>query len=165
MDKYQTFLPRIGASIVDSLLMIPLIFITPFIAAFLESYMPKARFFAVILLGIVSALYVILMHTFYGQTLGKMLVKVKVVDVYEKPIIFGQAVLRSLPLVALVMFYLAFSGVEPAKDAFMNLTFAALFWFLLSLFIVVDIVTFLANKRHCALHDFIAGTIVVRTDI
>jgi uncharacterized RDD family membrane protein YckC len=93
MQKYQTFSKRFWASILDSLLIaIPM--------GLMDSLFGSVGLSKSLLIiwAIVSYLaynvYTILMHGIYGQTLGKMVTKVKVVDITESPMTMRQSVLR-----------------------------------------------------------------------
>jgi uncharacterized RDD family membrane protein YckC len=112
--------------------------------------------------GFFSFFYYVLTHYYYGQTVGKVVANVKVLDDSETSINFGQSVLRSFPQFLPVMFAVSFSTAgETDSRAFWE----SLINGLTVLFFVVDIIVCLANEKHRALHDFIAGTIVVRTDV
>jgi uncharacterized RDD family membrane protein YckC len=113
-------------------------------------------------------LYGVLMHGFYGQTLGKMLLKVKVLDATsEAPISMRQAFLRDSIYIAIntaaliITIYFVLRGdqidAESVVTANAVLLTAALVWFL------AEILTCLTNPKRRAVHDFIAGTVVVKT--
>ncbi|HQU86918.1 MAG TPA: RDD family protein, partial [Pyrinomonadaceae bacterium] len=91
------------ASIIDSLVMMPFSIIGTF-AAGLGSVHPVFAVIGANLPGILSVVYITFAHAYYGQTVGKKVMKIKVLDDSEKPLIFGQAVLRSLPQIATVFF-------------------------------------------------------------
>ncbi|MDC2890392.1 RDD family protein [Psychrosphaera algicola] len=87
LEKYQTFGPRIGASIIDSIVVYIvsaiLIFIGTGAGGVVESTL---QFIDLIQFGI----YSVALHTLYGQTLGKMALAVKVVNhVTESTITFN----------------------------------------------------------------------------
>lgn len=160
MEKYKTVGHRIGASLIDGLVMIPVTFIFGIIGGLV-----KSGILMNIIPLIISVLYVVLMHTFYGQTLGKMAVKVKVVDDQERPIIFGQAVLRSLPQIAYLFFILTFLNSSQFVPGSNTGTFYSIFWVIYVLFYLIDIGLFIINDKHRSLHDFLAKTIVIRTNV
>lgn len=160
MEKYQTIGHRIGASFIDGLVMIPVTFVFTVIGGIagngiLMNLIPP----------VFSVLYVVLMHTFHGQTLGKMALKIKVVDDQERPIIFGQAVLRSLPQFAYLLFILTFVSSSKFGPESNTGTFYIFFWIVYVLFYVFDIGLFLINDKHRSLHDFLAKTVVIRTNV
>lgn len=160
MDKYETLGSRILAFILDGVFIIFASVAVLLFAAGIGGWAAKnvTNLFAVFSLG-----YYVLPHYFFGQTLGKKLAKVKVVDTSEKPVSFGQSMARSLPHLILVMFSISFStGNELAlqhREMFYTLIFG------MFIFSLVDIGFFLATVKRRALHDFFAGTVVVRSDI
>lgn len=113
-------------------------------------------------------LYSILLHARYGQTLGKMAVGVKVLDLGEQRTpTLRQAFLRDIGSIILstvalgYMIYLAITGQDLTEAARSTpilriLGGAILGWSLL------ELITMLTNSKRRALHDWIAGTVVVR---
>ncbi len=167
MNKYQTVGARFFASIIDSILLIPISFVIRKIS--IQSDLSTLSvFWGEILVQFLSLLYFVLMHNFYGQTLGKMLLKVKVYDISEQPISFLQSVLRSLPTLLALVFTVNFNnpqitnGTASSVDIWVarNLTYwlATLFF----LFSLANSITLLIDKKHRALHDYIAGTVVIK---
>ena len=114
-------------------------------------------------------LYSIAMHGLCGQTAGKMLTRVRVVDLSEASITMPQAILRDSPG---LVFQLAFIPL-----ALIHLDWWIAFergdlvdiprWFLVLgfgafLMALVEIATMLTNRKRRALHNFIAGSVVVK---
>jgi len=115
-------------------------------------------------------LYNVVLHGMYGQTLGKRFMKVIVLDVNENKISFRHAILRDI--VSIVIILLAFipelplivKGIDPIQQYlegslpwyYWAMTFSMFGWFM------IELITMLSNKKRRALHDFIAGTIVIR---
>jgi uncharacterized RDD family membrane protein YckC len=159
MEKYQTLLRRFGAGIIDSLILAPISWFIAFVV-FLVGSTTAARAVSPALVGLISVSYYILMHNFYGQTVGKMAARVKVLDDSEIRVNFGQAVLRSLPQLIPAMFAVSFSTADHSTEDVTLLLYGSL-----SLFYLVDIIVCLSNEKHRALHDFMAGTVVIRTDV
>ena len=106
-------------------------------------------------------LYSILFHSVFGQTLGKKLVKIKVVNNKdESKIGFKQAFIRDVfPL--LIMTYLFFAGTYENIDLF-NINLLYLITSAYVIWTLVEVVTMLFNKKRRALHDYLAGTVCVR---
>jgi len=120
--------------------------------------------------------YTVTMHARFGQTVGKMATRVRVVDFQtERSISWRQAWLREVVPVLLSVGFLGWdvfliltgrvspsalaSGEAPTVNRTTWLLGALpLLWF------VAEVVTMLTNKKRRALHDFIAGTVVVRTN-
>ena len=156
MEKYRTFWRRVVAAILDTIL---LSIVNLIVMGFLA---PVADRIAFSLTGLLSLAYYVSLHFYYGQSLGKMAAKVKVLDDSETPLNLGQTILRYLPQLIPVMFTVSFST---AGDNSAAVLWEPLISGLTSLFVLVDVVVCLANDKRRALHDFIAGTVVVRTDI
>ena len=112
--------------------------------------------------------YSVALHAHYGQTFGKIVMGVKVVDVSETKLSIRQAILRDIVPIFFSVLSIAsalpriFSGLGPYKTAgelsWIDYGWASgsLIWFLL------EVVTMLTNEKRRAVHDFIAGSVVVR---
>ena len=167
MDRYSTFWARFIAGFIDGLVFIPLAIVSIF---FINSPEDGVALFLIwSAIGYSSYwLYSVLLHARYGQTLGKRVMGVKVLDVSESRIpTLSQALLRdsvyialnTCALVYLVVLvtrgdYTAVALTDSAPDRIMN--WIGLGWFL------TEFVTMLTNDKRRALHDFIARTVVVR---
>lgn len=166
MEKYQTFWPRFWAGWIDGLVLVPL----GFVGLYLTD--PECAPATIIICGSILYssywLYSVILHSRYGKTLGKMAMRVQVLDVQEDRIpTFGQAFLRDIGYVVvdtlslIYLIYLVLAGeyvsdVEAASLPDQIFMWSALGWFFLG------IITMLTNERRRALHDFIAKTVVVR---
>jgi uncharacterized RDD family membrane protein YckC len=167
MEKYKTFWNRFFAGFIDGLIFLPLWFVDMHLAA-------PERGPAVIIIwsGIIYSaywLYSVLLHARYGQTLGKMVMQVKVLDVAEDRIpTFRQAFLRDIGYVVLNTFSLVYliylvlvgeyvRGAEISSVPGQILNWASFGWFLL------EVISMTTNQKRRALHDYIAGTVVIRT--
>lgn len=167
--KFNTFWPRFWAGCIDTLVIYPFI---SFIHNWLITLSLPIPLF--ILWSVFSncsyVLYNVFLHGMYGQTLGKRLMKVIVLDVNENKISFRHAILRDI--VSIVIIILAFipevplilKGVDPIQQYskgnlpwyYWAMTLSMFGWFM------VELITMLSNNKRRALHDFIAGTIVIR---
>ena len=164
MEKYRTFYPRFWALIIDTLILLPLGLIDAAIGNYVSS--PSTLLAVEIGVNVISVAYVVLTLAFYGQTVGKMLMKVKVLDVSENPLSFSQALMRELPQISYLLILLilgkpTFLNEEPNNTFSLN-PGANFFYVLLSVWGVADIIVFFLNDKRRALHDYIAGTVVVK---
>jgi uncharacterized RDD family membrane protein YckC len=167
-QRYQTFWRRFAAGIVDGVIFIPLgladswiwdhvapgPILVPWLVAYSMSYF----------------LYSVLLHGRYGQTLGKRLLGVKVFDVSGAKLSMRQAFLRDSVWIALTLYglvndvSLVIEGKNPYDlergfdVALLVSLFAGGAWFIL------ELVTMLTNRKRRAVHDFIAGSVVMRVD-
>lgn len=169
MEKYQTMAPRFLALIVDFLIMLPVSFLAFFFGNSANS--PKFAFVSNTIISIIPLIYTIFMHSFYGQTVGKMALRIKVVDIAERPITLAQSVIRSLPqmlpvfIAASTAIYEMFPQTENEfTNGFFGIT-VVIAYVLYILWEIGDIISALVSEKKRALHDLIAGTVVVKTDL
>lgn len=173
-ERYSTFGPRFWTGSVDSCVLWPLGFIT---TVLLSVNIP--RIVAAVLVMVESLawlIYTVVMHARYGQTVGKMVTKVRVVDFRtEGGISWRQAWLREGIPMALSLGFLGWEislmltgRLSPGAVASGEvLTVSKRFWLLTALpglWFVAEVLTMLTNEKRRAIHDFIAGTVVVRTN-
>lgn len=166
-EKYRTFWPRFWAGFIDGLVFLPL--------SIGDAYMSSPEHGRLMLISwtIISYeaywLYSVLLHSRYGQTLGKRAMDIKVLDISESRIpTFSQAFLRDAGYIVLnwlsltYVLYLVLSH-QYIRNGEINglpgkvLAYAALGWFFL------EVLTMLTNSKRRAFHDLIAKTVVLRT--
>jgi len=166
--KYQTGFRRLGAAFVDTIVFIPLILLDTYIRNYFEN-----KFIIMMWLFIFSVIgisYYVVMHFKYGQTIGKMAMKVKVIDLDEtKNITLKQSVIRdsfSIIFQALGLLYFSIQIAKSILPAIHLLEkyddFLAL---ISSIWILLELLSMLTNDKKRAIHDFIAKTVVVRSDV
>lgn len=156
VERYSTFGERLFANIIDGFILrlfglLLSIISVPDSSFYSKSLLPFTLFYPV--------LYTILLHGFAGQTIGKMLIGIKIFDKSEKvKNSFGQAVLRDIvPIGIILIFYLtSILGLTSDSSVLAFLQYTIIIWSL------VEIITLLFSKKHRALHDFIAGTVVLK---
>ncbi|MBS1796276.1 MAG: RDD family protein [Acidobacteria bacterium] len=163
MEKYQTFWRRLGALLIDTFIMVPIVVLDDWFRQ--AEFAPLFFYVWIPLSAFVPTIYRIAMHTSGGQTLGKMACGVRVLDVTEEPLKLNQAIRRELFQIVAniggIYLGIAYFGVDPESDAF-KAAFAP-FFNLVGVLGLADIVTCLLIAKRRALHDLIAGTVVVRT--
>ena len=113
--------------------------------------------------------YSIWMHGRYGQTLGKMACKVIVLDVSEHPLSMRQAVLRDILSVVLlpIGLVMAIPRILRGGDVNAPINMTTIDWIIaysMYAWFIIEIVTMLTNNKRRALHDFIAGSVVIDKD-
>jgi len=166
MNRYQTFWKRIIATLIDGLVFLPMIILNFWIV---DAEVSDRIYFVVALVEAIFGIgYSVLLHWKYGQTLGKMVVKVRVLDISEKPINFWQALLRDVAYITdgvlylavmLTLFEVGYSRTMLFESIGLYLSIPILVW------LAIDTVVCIKNRKYRALHDFIAGTVVVRLDV
>ena len=164
MDKYQTFTPRFFALLIDAFIFLP---IGIFDEWFKEAQFPQVFFyFWLPVANLAAPIYTLVMHGLYGQTLGKMAMRVKVLDVSENPITFKHAFLREFPQL-IINFSLIFISLPVPSESnefnlFSDINLGKLLMIMMLTWGIADIIIFLTNKKRRALHDYLAGTVVIR---
>lgn len=167
MNKYHTFWPRFWAGFIDAFVFLPIGFLDGYLSA------PARGPFILIVWGVIYyssyCLYSVLLHARYGQTLGKMATKVRVLDFSEERLpSLRQAFIREIGDIlinAISLFWFIYLVVVGRYTSQVDVAFSGLGmlvaygsfgWFFL------ELVTMLINDKRRAFHDLIAGTVVVR---
>lgn len=168
--KYRTFWRRFFAEFVDALVLLPVSLITVWVwrhAAAVPLPLLALHYLVSSLLIYIYEIYFLGTH---GQTLGKMALGVVVMDVSEqRHVSYRQALLRNVAPLAVTLlllpyqlfqiltgrFYLLHSGGRPDAVSWIS-NLILMLWFLL------EIVTMLFSSKRRALHDIIAGSVVVK---
>lgn len=176
--RYAGFWIRAAAVLLDSLLFgIPV-----FLLVLCTSALPLSRTLYLaktVLPACIIFPYFIYFHGRWGQTVGKMIMRIKVVRTDGGRIGYRVAALRSIVNIGFALLFVAYvaitlSGFPEADWAFMSkpeqlhavrtafplpdfgLQIANLLW------LIAEIICLLQNAKKRAVHDYIAGTIVVR---
>ena len=162
-EKYETFSLRFAAAITDAGLFW---LIGDGLEAMQKSFsgnMVVTHFIEFI--GVFSFItYSIILHALYGQTLGKKLWGVKVVNYSdETSISFKQAIIRdSVPLILVIGGYLLlFANLRDTN--LLTELFVLLWMFSNIIWAAAELFSALSNPKRRAVHDYMARTIVVCT--
>lgn len=165
--EYASFWSRVGASLLDTLILLPVAVLN------IYNVLDFKQLPLYVLLGFVGLVYKVFMEYKYSATLGKMIVKIRVINEEEENINLEQAVVRNVfHLFISVISFLAglylfvqpgFSGITTFMEYGLALQegphqlisqMANVLFFVSCLFVV-----FRDNRQ--ALHDSMAGTYVV----
>ncbi|MEO9273849.1 RDD family protein [Marinomonas sp. 5E14-1] len=163
--KYSTFWPRFWAATIDGILFAIILYIECFV---LGVEFNVHNQFIQTFNAIQFSIYVIFMHGYFGQTLGKRIMKVKVLDHgTETRINLKQALRRESVNLTLNIFWLfillLFVLEIPILGSAYNLLYIVLIFSVLSsIWGISEFVTMLFNDKRRALHDLIGKTVVVR---
>ncbi len=165
-DKYHTFWPRLWAPVIDEVILWLPTTLIPYLGFKLLELSHEAGSVLFACMQISYFGYSVYFHGKFGATVGKMKTKVKVVDAKtEGPITYSQALIRdSVPfgLVVVLFVYVMSIGHEEgsSKLGYLEYTpYIFLLWFL------AEVITMFTNEKRRALHDFMAGTVIVRTNL
>jgi len=175
--RYAGFWPRLGALLLDMLILLPLSAL-----AFWGSQ--RYRLFDLYFLlpdTLFSLFYGVYLVRRFGGTPGKLIVGVRICKVTGEPVGYREAILRYLPefilgvLMSIAMLisvfhmsdteYRALSFMERAK----RMVALAPSWYkplqiVQNIWVWGELIALLTNRKRRALHDFIAGTVVIRRD-
>jgi uncharacterized RDD family membrane protein YckC len=163
-EIYRTGLKRIWAAIVDGIVFMPFMFINLWLMKKTEDTPILISW--TILTAFLPLLYSVLLHFKYGQTIGKWVAGVKVVDVSEiRTLTFKQSVLRDvfylgIEVVGLLYFTILVFQTDKAEylyNDYRNFADQPILWWTF-----IELVTMLTNSKRRALHDLIAKSVVVR---
>ena len=171
LPKYQTFWRRFSAGWIDTAIFLPLFFVDRWVWKNL-SQQPLALIPWFLFDSVVGLAYSILCHGLWGQTVGKRLLGIRVLDVSEAKLSLMQAALRDLFLLISLAASLVTNlpavarGQDPydqAKLAHDGLPLMALLFGYASLgWFIAELATMLFNDKRRAVHDYIARSVVVR---
>lgn len=160
LPKYDTTGNRIAAAIIDGIIFMPLGFAEAYLLGIQYEAMPVI---ASLLEPVLWTLYVVIGHGKYGQTIGKKLMNIKVMDLNEQDCIgYTRAFIResiwfSTVIASLVYWYLYPSGYAGSGGTLFELILSSfsVIWLL------VEIISMLFNDKRRAIHDLMAGSVVV----
>ena len=163
-EKYRTGSKRFWAAIIDSLVFLPLVIVEEW----LEGVGNISLLFGwATLSAFLPLVYSVILHHRWGQTVGKRVAGVKVMDISESRLLtLEQAILRDgfylLVAVTGLLYYgsLFLLADDPAvvlaEYSYFSLI-PVLLWTL------IELLTMLSNPRRRAAHDFLAGSVVIKT--
>jgi uncharacterized RDD family membrane protein YckC len=162
--KYQTRGKRFFASLIDGIVFLPFIFLEEWLFTSTQSIW--ILFVWKVFLLIIATLYTVLLHFKYGKTIGKWVTGIKVIDVNEKRnLTLRQSIYRDIfyilvDVVALPYFLFMLINTSDGQhiiEQYDNFSTVAVFaW------TILELITMLTNSKSRAIHDFLAGSVVVR---
>jgi uncharacterized RDD family membrane protein YckC len=170
MEDYSRpagFWIRVGASIIDSLIFIPIVILSVW-----NSYSLKSTV-VLILTSLPGLIYKPFMESFYGATLGKMSCKIKVIDDNGKKLSLFNAYIRFFPFllsagVTLVGQLIVFSSPEfQSAKTWIEISqaqqgsFLVVISYPVNILILIDCVVVAFTFRKRALHDMMAESFCV----
>jgi len=164
-EKYRTGGKRILAAIVDGIVFMPFLLVDRFLLG------PTSNQFLLVGWGIftifIPIFYSIIAHYSYGKTIGKWVVGVKVLDVSEqRNISIFQSFLRDGVYLLVQFSALVYYAIRVYRSGEVQYllsdfngfaTIPVFFWTL------IELVTMLTNSKRRAVHDYIARSVVVRS--
>lgn len=166
ISKYSTFWPRFWAAIIDGIIFALILYVECWVIGIEYSTQDKLL---QALNGVQLAIYAIFMHGYFGQTIGKMIMDVKVVSHdLEMDINITQALRREsvnllLNILSALIILVVASSIDTSGNISKGLSYAVLGFGILALvWSISEFVTMLFNDKRRAIHDYIGKTVVVR---
>ncbi|MGB0886619.1 MAG: RDD family protein [Vicingaceae bacterium] len=167
--EYASFWIRVAATLIDTIVFIPLIALS-----FANLFYVKSLILLYVMM-VLQSLYKPLMEFKYGATLGKMAVKIKVVNEEHNPITLDQSFGRYVPWVISTVLSLITSTAMYMSADFNSLTsYMQLAEFsenlplntvsqVYNVIFFIIIIWMTIDKRNQGVHDKIAKTMVIKT--
>lgn len=172
---YTDFWERLGALLIDGVIFIPYGLLYYWVN---ERY----RFSSLYLLApgiLLTLFYQVYLVGRYGGTPGKLMLKLRIQKLTGEPVGYGGAFVRYLPHLLNSLIITAgftYGALSITDDEYLSmglllraqrLAEAAPLWYhmwswIFRVWSLGDIVAFFCNDKRRALHDFIAGTVVIR---
>ncbi|MBA6327733.1 RDD family protein [Colwellia sp. MB02u-6] len=167
VNKYSTFWPRFWAATIDGIVFAIILYIECLI--FGVEYSTQDKFLQA-LNGVQFAIYAIFMHGYFGQTLGKMFMDVKVLnhdtetEINVKQALRRESVNLALNISWVLIILIVATSLEMSGVISEGLSYAVIgFGILAMVWGISEFVTMLFNDKRRAVHDYIGKTVVVRT--
>jgi len=172
---YAGFWTRLGSLLLDTLFLLPIIFLTLYLNG-----LGKNVYFMTLIPNLAFGLwYNIYLPKKYGGTPGKLAVGIKIIRLDGEAINWKEAILRHSVLLALTLLSSIMMTVcllQADDTIFTNLSWLKQSAYIMSLspaffkfytwatniWFYGELIVLLTNKRKRAVHDFIAGTVIVR---
>lgn len=157
--RYKTFVQRFASALIDGIIFLP---ISLLFGSLTDTNHRSTFIFWSFLYNCIWLAYPIYMHGKYGQTFGKMASAVKVYSTDEKSTIgYRKAFLREIIWVGITIlgFMYLILGAAPdnnPKDAYDDFV---LYPTLIST--ILELATMFLNTKRRAIHDLIAGSVVL----
>jgi uncharacterized RDD family membrane protein YckC len=160
--KYQTFGKRFLAALFDGILFIPLSILHYYIVDFGQN---SFILLSLVLQTIVWTLYLVIGHGKYGQTVGKKVMGIIVLDLDEiNHIGFKRAFLREsvwFSITVVTYAYSFFSNHPITGDLGQGFSTEDYLGFISIGWLVVELVSMSFNSKRRAIHDLMARSVVV----
>lgn len=154
--KYQTFFSRLGATLIDAIIFLPVLFLSN------ELFGPnpeKSIGWQIIQNGLYYT-YSIIGHSLYGQTIGKKITSIKVVQNKNENnlLTFYQSFMRdsigvAIFLIQILILVFNYGDTEIGENI---ISLSTLVW------IGAETVTMLFNSKRRSVHDYIANSVVIK---
>ena len=172
---YAGFGLRLASLLLDLLIYVPF----GLIILYLNSFSKEMFYYTTIPSLLLAIWYYIYLPKKYGGTPGKLIVGIKIIKLDGNPIGWDEAVFRELVLMLLHIFNIGITIM--ALNIADNSTYESLTWFgkskylssllpsyfsaytwISSIWFWSELIVLLTNPRKRALHDYMAGTVLIK---
>lgn len=172
---YGGFGERLGSLLLDSLIIMPIAFLTLYLNS-----MDKNLFFYTLIPNLVFQIgYHIYLPIRYGATPGKLVMGIQILKIDGQEIGWKEAFMRHLVILLLTVFSSAlmiycllsaddatYQGLSWMKQSQYLMTFAPVLFlvytWVANIWTWGELIVLLTNPRKRALHDYMAGTVIVK---
>ena len=172
---YAGFGPRLGSLLLDIIIFVPI----ALLVLYTNSVSKNAFLYTLIPNLIFGIWYNVYLVKKYGGTPGKLIMGIKIIKLNGKPLEWKEAILRHSVLLLLSLFssiLMIFCISKADENTYNNLswlkqsqylmTFAPISFivynYLSNIWVYGELIVLLTNSRKRAVHDFIAGTVIVK---
>lgn len=162
-EKYHTGFRRLGASIIDGTIFTPLLMLDLWILNQTDNVWIIFAWTA--LNASLYYTYSIYFHYKFGRTIGKWVLRIKVLDVSEtKLLTLKQSILRDSLYLVIQIICLLYFLIMVAKTGDLDIIimdyrnfidYSFLCW------MALELITMLTNEKRRAIHDWLAGSVVI----
>lgn len=172
---YGGFGERLGSLLLDSLIIMPVAFLTLYLNS-----MDKNLFFYTLIPNLVFQIgYHMYLPTRYGATPGKLIMGIQILRIDGQEIGWKEAFMRHLVILLLTVFSsvlmiycllsaddATYQGLSWMKQSQYLMTFAPVLFlvytWVANIWTWGELIVLLTNPRKRALHDYMAGTVIVK---
>lgn len=173
---YAGFWIRLGSLLLDFLIMVPVIFLT----LYLNGLSKNAYYFTFLPSLVFHFWYSIYLVKKHGGTPGKLIAGIKILKTNGEDVTWKESILRQIVTFILTIFVSIITMMALSRadgEYYESLTWMTKQQYLMTLTPILftlytwtsniwtysELFVLLFNKRKRALHDFIAGTVIIRT--
>ncbi|AOW10412.1 RDD family protein [Flavobacterium gilvum] len=173
---YAGFWARLASLLLDTIIMMPVILLI----LYLNGLGKDIYFYTLIPNFVFGLWYYIYLTKKYGGTPGKLIAGIKIIKLNGESIDWKEAILRHSVLLVLTLLSVIMMTsclLSADETIFNNLgwlkrsqylmslspTFFLIYTWVSNIWIYSEFIVLLTNKRKRAIHDFIAGTVIVRS--
>ncbi|MDF2671912.1 MAG: hypothetical protein K0R09_177 [Clostridiales bacterium] len=154
-NNYATFWRRFLAYIIDGLVLIPIAIVC---LTYNKYFIEHRIVLPVIAENLITYGYLIILPPLFGGTLGKLAMRIRIIDTSGNNITYIKSVLRNLPyaISTILFIFTKFIFVEKTIGSCFNSINMVLGYF-----IYIDALVLIFSPQKKAAHDYIAGTFVI----